>query len=367
MNITNVTNGIVHEVVKKSHGSSASSSANSLLQCEEQMPVFPDTTLPFSSVTTHVFAKALQCEEAMSVFKDITLATLLVNNVFKPLPRERLIASADVGSLEPTETTPGTTTLKKPPKTSSIVPLKPKTKKSKGWIPPPEFVQQHVAMVSAQAAATRPGKRNLPQPPYAPKRPRKQHQLQTDRLLADDATAAANTSYSLTDYLTYDWSSLQLGTTLGSAAWNDALRQLLVQHKQLDSIAQVTPFECLHRVQCIQLSTIVPTFHESVLEQVQQQRSRVLSSTRTTDTTTTTTACTLEEHALFINDMGRVYHDMIAQDCGIAGPLPLKLQHSTASQVLQQMTDLENQVAALQVLQEQVLLASHDDDVEEEE
>lgn len=135
--------------------------------------------------------------------------------------------------------------------------------------------------------------------------------------------------------LMYDWESLGLGVTTGSAAWNEALREECLKDPSL-AVPQLDPIECLEKLQAELKMRIVLPPKDSPLHAVMKLSSRQLEEYLDTEDEDSTLA-----------NLARLYHGMVAQELDAEYEQDA-YNCSTAVEMVEKMRRLENQAAELQ-------------------
>ena len=141
----------------------------------------------------------------------------------------------------------------------------------------------------------------------------------------------------LSRHVMCDWSSLGLGTTAGSGAYNRALRAQAIRGggARIDSVPQLSSAECLHRMQQIlHISTILPPEGSFLMDQSRKDPPDVDA----------------EAHKL----MEDLYHEMVRQDVDDGNSFRRELRFTPADEVCQRMAKADSDVLALDCLEKEL-------------
>jgi hypothetical protein len=161
----------------------------------------------------------------------------------------------------------------------------------------------------------------------------------------DDDDARPNPSH-----LTYNWESLGLGRTIGTAALNKRLCDGMRDEGGKDRVPQLSAIDCLHAVQQLKLRTVLPPTNSelhTVLQKTRLQSKQELRDFEDTEEVST-------KKGPCWKTIAALYQDMVAQDLDDGDIYRREYQFLKADQVKERMMRLETDASALQTREDRV-------------
>jgi hypothetical protein len=147
-------------------------------------------------------------------------------------------------------------------------------------------------------------------------------------------------------HLTYNWESLGLGRTIGTAAVNKRLRA----EGGKDKVPQLSAIECLHAVQQLKLQTVLPPADSELHTVLQKTRLQTKEELRNFDDADEVST----KKGPCWKTIAELYQDMVAQDLDDGGMYRREYQFLKADQVKERMMRMETDASALQTREDRV-------------
>jgi hypothetical protein len=196
-----------------------------------------------------------------------------------------------------------------------------------------------------QAPAT-PDRRKKGQPeaatPITSNKNKKRRRTEDD---LEDDDARPNPSH-----LTYNWESLGLGRTIGTAALNKRLYDGIRNEGGTDRVPQLSAIECLHAVQQLKLRTILPPADSELHTVLQKTRLQTKQELRDYDDADEVSS----KKGPCWKTIAELYQDMVAQDLDDGDIYRREYQFLKADQVKERMMRMETDASALQTREDRV-------------
>jgi hypothetical protein len=215
----------------------------------------------------------------------------------------------------------------------------------------PALVQGFVGKTSQgrrKQAPSTPDRRKKGQPeaatPITSNKNKKRRRPEDD---LEDDDARPNPSH-----LTYDWESLGLGRTIGTAALNKRLCDGMRNEGCTDRVPQLSAIECLHAVQQLKLRTILPPA-DSELHTV-LQKTRLQTKQELLDYDDDDADEVSSKKGPCWKTIAELYQDMVAQDLDDGDIYRREYQFLKADQVKERMMRMETDASALQTREDRV-------------
>lgn len=161
----------------------------------------------------------------------------------------------------------------------------------------------------------------------------------------DDDDARPNPSH-----LTYNWESLGLGRTIGSAALNKRLRDGMRDEGGKDRVPQLSAIECLHAVQQLKLQTVLPPADSELHTVLQKTRLQTKEELHDYDDADEVSP----KKGPCWKTIAELYQDMVAQDLDDGDIYRREYQFLKADQVKERMRRMETDASALQTREDRV-------------
>jgi hypothetical protein len=161
----------------------------------------------------------------------------------------------------------------------------------------------------------------------------------------DDDDARPNPSH-----LTYDWESLGLGRTIGSAALNKRLCDGMRDEGGNDRVPQLSAIDCLHTVQQLKLRTVLPPANSELHTVLQKTRLQTKQELRDYDDAEEVST----KKGPCWKTIAELYQNMVAQDLDDGDIYRREYQFLKADQVKERMMRMETDASALQTREDRV-------------
>jgi hypothetical protein len=195
-------------------------------------------------------------------------------------------------------------------------------------------------------APTTPDRRKKGQPeaatPIASNKNKKRRRPEDD---IEDDDARPNPSH-----LTYNWESLGLGRTIGTAALNKRLCDGMRDEGGTDRVPQLSAIECLHAVQQLKLRTVLPPADSELHAVLQKTRLQTKQELRDYDDADEAST----QKGPCWKTIAELYQDMVAQDLDDGDIFRREYQFLKADQVKERMMRMETDASALQTREDRV-------------